>query len=513
MVLSVFRSRLFAILLGVLILCSIAASATEPDPHYWRLADIQAQFDIWEAQYPDIFHQTTIGTSGRRVDIPMVRISDNAAISEAEPRMLFHGALHSNEPNGTTAIMKSMEALLLGYGKNPATTARVDSLEIFFVPILNVDGHHHVFSGDVAWADWRKTLRDNNQNGEVDFPADGVDLNRNWDWNWDEYDEDNSSSLKYKGPFPFSEPEIAAVRDFILQQRPVVVVDYHSPVTISWRSYIFWPWVDNGGGGMGPDAAVSEDVAELWAGATLNEDGNPYHDIYAYSTLPKEQCWVYGRTGILAYIMEISDHCWWSGAQVDTVGARVARGSNALVDRVLEGPGIRGQVRDEGTGEALVAEVKIDEMHSDLVGPRLTEAGHGMYHRLTTAGSYTVTASCEGYFPQTQCVSVASSWEQLDFDLVASTSGVGPAIEYPWLATAHVLGSDHSVRLEMPAGLPSATVELFDLRGHRVGILGGDLESGRTHDLKLPDQISGGVYLVRVVAGDQRQTGRVTVVR
>lgn len=506
-------NRLFIMLLSVFIFGTLHAYADEPDPNYWRLADIQTQFDTWEAEYPEIFHQMIIGTSGMRVDIPMVRISDNAATSEAEPRLLFHGALHANEPNGTTAIMKSIEALLVGYNNNPDVTARVDSLEQFFVPILNVDGHNHVFAGGLSWSDWRKTMRDNNGNNEPDFPGDGVDLNRNWDWNWDAYAEDDPASLKYKGPYPFSEPEIVGVRNFILQQRPVVVVDYHSPVTISWRKYIFWPWMDTGGGGMGPDAEVADDVAELWAAATLDENGNAYREIYAYSTLPKEQCWVYGRTGILAFIMEISDHCWWSGADVDTIAARVARGSEALVDRVLEGPGIQGKVCDFATGEPLEAEVIINEMHSDLLGKRLTESGFGMYYRLTTPGSYTVTARLQGYIAETKSVTVNNNWQRLDFSLVADVSGVQPATNLQWLHMGHVLGSDQKISLKLPAGMPHATVEMFDLRGHRVGVLGTGLDAGRMHDLKLPERISGGVYLVRVVAGDQLQTGRVTIIR
>jgi len=506
-------NRLFVMLLSVVLATFSNASATQPDPHYWRLADIEAQFDIWEAEYPEIFHQSIIGTTGMRQNIPMVCISDNAAVSEAEPRLLYHGALHANEPNGTTAIMKTIESLLLGYNNDPEVTARVDGLEQFFVPILNVDGHNHVFSGGVSWEDWRKTMRDNNSNAQPDFPGDGVDLNRNWDWNWDEYGETDPASLKYKGPFPFSEPEIAAVRNFVYDQRPVVVVDYHSPVTISWRSYIFWPWFDTGGSGMGPDAAVAEQVAGLWASATLNENGNPYHKIYAYSTLPKEQCWIYGRTGILAFIMEISDHCWWSGATVDTIGTRVARGSTALMDRVLEGPGICGRVYDQQSGEPLVAEVIIEQMHNDSMGKRLTEDSHGMYHRLTTSGSYTVRTSCLGYFSETKNVTVATTWQQLDFALVADVSGVQPAAELPWLQTTHPLGSDQSVRLMLPGGMPSATVDLFDLRGHRVGVLGRGLEAGQSHEMKLPGNISGGVYLVRVVSGNQQQSRRITIIR
>lgn len=264
---------------------------------------------------------------------------------------------------------------------------------------------------------------------------------------------------------------------------------------------------------MGPDYNVAEDIAELWAAATIDEDGNPYHEIYAYSTLPKEQCWVYGKTGTLAFIMEISDHCWWSGADVDTIGARVARGSNALIDRVLDGPGIKGLVTDLSTGEPLEAEVKINEMHAHYVGPRMTEAGFGSYHRLTTAGAYTVTVICNGFVSETKSISVTNNWQQLDFALVQDMSGVGAPESSRWLQMDHALGSDGGIRLKMPVGMAAATVELFDLRGHRVGVLGTGLEAGQTHELQLPKQISGGMYLVRVVAGDRQQTGRVTVVR
>ncbi|MCP4293007.1 MAG: T9SS type A sorting domain-containing protein [bacterium] len=501
----------YSFLTLVILLVSIApfVQADEPDPNYWRLDEIQAQFDIWEAEYPDIFHPSVLGQTGNRLEIPMVTICNQEPGSNDDPRMLFHGALHTNEANGTTAIMASLEMLLTGYGVDPKMTARVDSLEVTYVPILNVDSHLYSFSGGVNWFDWRKTMRDNNSNGQPDFPDDGVDLNRNWDWNWDAYENDQPADLKYKGPYPFSEPEIMAVRDWVLRERPVVVVDYHSPVTISWRKYIFWPWMDTAGGGMGPDHNVSDDVAELWAAATIDENGNQYNEIYAYSTLPKEQNWIYANTGILSFIMEISDHCWWSGAMVDTIGTRVARGGNALLDRVVDGPGLRGVVTDASTGEPLVAEVKIDQMHQDTVGPRLTEENHGAYHRLTRSGTYTVTASCDGYESQTQSVSVSNSWETLDFALESPLSSVAPGRDLSWLRTGN---SNGDVRLEVPAGLPAATVELFDLRGHRVGVLGENMASGQAYDLQFPNRLAGGVYLVRVRAGQQEQTQRVVFV-
>ena len=89
-----------------------------------------------------------------------------------------------------------------------------------------------------------------------------------------------------------------------------------------------------------------------WADATETVFGSHFNVIYAYDTLPKEQCWVYGNTGILAFLMEIGDHCWYTGADVDTIGARVARGGAALLDRALHGPGVMGTVTDELTGLA-----------------------------------------------------------------------------------------------------------------------------------------------------------------
>ncbi len=263
---------------------------------------------------------------------------------------------------------------------------------------------------------------------------------------------------------------------------------------------------------MAPDAGVAEDVAELWAAATYTENGSPYNDIFAYSTLPKGQCWIYGNTGILAFIMEISDHCWWSGADVDTVGQRVSRGSMVLVDRVLNGPGLSGRVVDSLTGSPLQAEVQIAEMHQDGIGPRLTEASRGTYHRLTGVGSFTMTVSCRGYLSQTRSVSVgAGAWTVEDFALVPNVSGVAPNGRDESLVLDHALGSGETVSLRIPAAWPPARAELFDVRGRRLALLGRDLYPG-DHELSLPRGLAGGVYLLRIGAGRFAATERLVVV-
>jgi hypothetical protein len=506
----------FAVLTWSCLLAPAAARAQAPDPRYWRLAEIEATLDDWAAAYPEIFQLSSLGASGLGTPIPLVRISDHAALDEAEPAVVFHAAQHANECNGTGAIMKQMEALLTGYGHDAAVTARVDSLELWFIPVLNVDGHAYVFSGAANWDQWRKTQRDNDGNGQPDFPVDGVDLNRNWDWFWQECDDDQPADDYYKGPSPWSEPETVALRDFVLTERPLVVVDYHSPATITWTSIVFFPWISTHGWGHSPDYDIARSVAMDWAAATRNEQNNAYGSIMGYDTLPKEQNWIYGRTGILAFEMEISDHCWWTGAVVDTIAARVARGSTELLDRTLTGPGITGRVTDALTGEPLVAEVVLAELNSVHVGPRLTEGRHGRYYRLTDSGTYEVTVSRRDYTAETREVAVAGqAWTTANFALFPTTTGTAdPAVAVaPWLRAANPLRAGQSVRLALPAGAAPARVELYDLRGRRLALLGENLAPARAHELAVPDLGAAGVYLLKVRSASLSQVTRIVYVR
>ncbi len=506
------RQRVACAVLLVL-LAGLSVSAQAQDPRYWRLDDIIAQFDAWELAYPDIFHQTTLGTSGQGEPILLACISDNASVREPEPAIFFHAAQHANEVNGTTAVMAQMAALLEGYGSDPAFTARVDGLEIWFAPVRNPDGHRYVFGDNPSADDWRKTLRDNNDNQQVDFPDDGVDSNRNWDWRWLESNEANPSSQKYKGPYPWSEPEVVAARDFIVREKPVIVVDYHSPVTIGWSNYVFYPF-QRQNGGQTPDWDVCRDIAQEWASETRTVGGNPFSTIYAYDTLPKEQCWVYGNTGILAYLMEIGDHCWYTGASVDTIGIRVARGGSYLLDRALDGPGISGTVTSAITGLPLIAEVRILEMHDDAIGPRYTDQDNGQFHRPTLGGNFTLEVSLRDHVTQTFPVDVAGSgWTVVDVELSPITTAVADVItDAPWLRIGDTLRGGRSVHLALPSGMSAASVELFDLRGRRLATLGRDLAPDRPHRLTLPNALADGVYLVRAVSRMQQQVARLVYI-
>jgi hypothetical protein len=332
----------------------------------------------------------------------------------------------------------------------------------------------------------------------VDFPDDGVDLNRNWDWRWDQYDEVDPASQKYKGPFPWSEPEVRAVREFVLAERPLIVVDYHSPSTITWTNYVFYPWLSQHGRDC-PDLSVMRSVAVNWADATQTAEDTPFRTITSYDTLPKEQCWIYGETGIAAYIMEIGEQCWYSGAIVDTIAARVARGSASLLDRAMCGPGVKGTVTDDVTGATLTAEVKILEMHSDDIGPRYTDSTHGQFYRPTEPGGYTIEVSCPGYETRTVGLKVdAESWSDVDVELrLLAAGGMEQPVGVNGVRISNAPGGSRVVRLDLSREEATARVDLFDSQGRRVAILGDDLAPGREYELLVPHDLADGVYLVR----------------
>ena len=68
------------------------------------------------------------------------------------------------------------------------------------------------------------------------------------------------------------------------------------------------------------------------------------------------------------------------------------------------------------------------------------------------------------------------------------------------------------MQLALPKGLRPAQVELFDLSGRRVAVLGRDLAADREHLLRLPGRLPDGVYLLRAQTGGRQQVARLVLV-
>jgi hypothetical protein len=69
----------------------------------------------------------------------------------------------------------------------------------------------------------------------------GVDLNRNYGVSWDKPggSSQDHCAENYRGPFPFSEPETRAIRDFLISHRHSIkfVYNFHA-----YGNMYLWPY-------------------------------------------------------------------------------------------------------------------------------------------------------------------------------------------------------------------------------------------------------------------------------
>jgi murein tripeptide amidase MpaA len=257
-------------------------------------AQINAKLDEFVVQRPDLCSVITIGTSLENRAIKALRISN--ALPGA-PAILFNGCQHAREWISPMTVMYIANEIVDNASTDAAITALLDTAEIWFIPIVNPDGYQ--YSWDVNRL-WRKNRRNN---GDGTF---GVDLNRNWSFQWGGGGAStNPGDETYRGPFPFSEPESAAMRDFYVARPNIVAnIDFHS-----YSQLVLSPWgytVD-----PAPKTAFMEGVGAAMADAIFGVHQTTYVSGPIASTLyvasGSSVDFAYGDQGVFSWTTELRD--------------------------------------------------------------------------------------------------------------------------------------------------------------------------------------------------------------
>ncbi len=225
------------------------------------------------AAYPALAEMIEVGLSVEGRSMWALRIT---GAGDIKPGVMYHGAEHGNEQAPASVVADVAHYLLTNYDTDPEVAALVDHVEWFLLPIMNPDGY-------VAYDRWN---------------ANGVDLNRNWDG-------PGSGQSPWGGPYPFSEPETAAMRDFF-QEHPNVRmhIDLHGYVP-----WIMWPWAHIPD--TCPDHARFEPVGAEFRDRIAAAGGGWYtigtiYDV-AYQISGCSTDYTYGELGLWAFAIEVVD--------------------------------------------------------------------------------------------------------------------------------------------------------------------------------------------------------------
>ena len=278
--------------------------------------ELNARFDELQSMYPEIISErVVIGQSIEGRDIWAFKVSDNPNEDEDEPEVLYNSLTHSREPVGMMSLFYFCQYLAEGYSSDEEITYLINSREMWFIPVVNPDGYLYNESIEPDGGGMhRKNRRDTGCGNGTNR---GVDLNRNFGYNWGANDvgsSPNPCSATYRGESAFSEPETAALRDFILTRNFKNVLNFHTYA----NTYIH-PF----DGGLYPEEPDLTTYREI--GADLSK-----YNQYFVGTCPESigytvnggaNDWTYGDAGLISYAPEVgsSSQGFWP-SEDDIIG-------------------------------------------------------------------------------------------------------------------------------------------------------------------------------------------------
>ncbi|HSE35037.1 MAG TPA: M14 family metallopeptidase [Candidatus Paceibacterota bacterium] len=142
--------------------------------------------------------------------------------------LLFVGGVHGGYEWNSVALAYAFMDYL---DANPSVIPA--GITVSVIPSLNPDGVYKVIGKDGRFAIEDVPMETDHSPGR--FNAHDVDLNRNFDCKW-KPESMWRSKVVSAGTEPFSEPEAAALRDFVAKEKPDAVIFWHSKANSVYAS-------------------------------------------------------------------------------------------------------------------------------------------------------------------------------------------------------------------------------------------------------------------------------------
>ncbi|GAA2386271.1 M14 family metallopeptidase [Dactylosporangium salmoneum] len=272
------------------------------DSAYHDYAEMNAELDKVVKAHPAIVRKLSLGKSYEGRDMPLIKISDNVAVDEDEPEILYGAHQHAREHITVEMALYLVHLFADNYGKDARITRLVNSREIWIVPDLNPDGGEFDIAGG-HYHNWRKNRQPLGQGYY------GVDLNRNWGYKFGccQGSSSNVASEIYHGPSAFWAPETQRLRDFVLsrriggKQQITAAIDFHS-----YSELVLWPFgYTQDATAPGLNADQQRTFAALGALMAKSNGYTPEQSSSLYITDGSVIDWLWATQGIWAFTIEM----------------------------------------------------------------------------------------------------------------------------------------------------------------------------------------------------------------
>ncbi|KAF7254037.1 Carboxypeptidase N catalytic chain [Varanus komodoensis] len=393
--------------LGLLLLARVAASVNFFHHSYDEL--VRALLDV-QASCPYITRFYSIGRSVQGRDLYVLEISDNPGIHEPlEPEFKYVANMHGNEVLGRELLLQLAEFLCEEYRHgNQRITQLIHETRIHLLPSMNPDGYEVAAAqGDLGYL----TGRNN---------ANGVDLNRNFpDLNTMMYYNEKQGGRNHHIPLPDNwksqvEPETLAVIKWMKSYNFVLSANLHGGAVVANYPYDKSHEQRNRGiwrasSTPTPDDSIFKKLAKGYSYAHgWMHRGTNCGDFFPdgitngaswYSLTKGMQDFNYLYTNCFDITLELSCDKFPPQEKLAFEWLANREALIAYIEEVHQG--IKGLVSDENNNKLADAVISVKGISHDI-----TSGEHGDYFRLLLPGTYTVTASAEGYQPQTVTVIV-----------------------------------------------------------------------------------------------------------
>ncbi|XP_036438132.1 carboxypeptidase B [Colossoma macropomum] len=162
---------------------------------------------------PTLISRTTIGNTEEGRPMHLLKIGKSSG--STKPAIFIDCGIHAREWIAPAFCQWFVKEAVSTYGSDAEMTSLLDQMDVFVLPVFNVDGYVYSWTNDRMWRKTRSL-----KNGSR---CPGADPNRNFDAGWCTLGASNSPcSDTYCGVSVESEIEVKNVADFIRQNRSII---------------------------------------------------------------------------------------------------------------------------------------------------------------------------------------------------------------------------------------------------------------------------------------------------